>query len=206
MSIGNFIAGNRDAKKIAGAQTYAADQSTALQREQLEYLKQIQAPFLAAGQTALPYLQQFASQPAAQFSFDPSQYMQGAEYKGLQNQYEQSAFRNASATGGLRGGDTQAALASISPQLLQQARQNAQQEFSLNQGANLNQYNILQGLAGLGTGAASQVGNAAQVFGQNAGNNALRQGQAIADKYAAYGQNRQGLLTDLMTPFFRGGF
>ena len=90
----------------------------------------------------------------------------------------------------MRGGDTQAALASIAPQLAQMARQNAQQEFSLNQGANLNRYNMLQGIAGLGTGATSQLGNAAQNFGQAAGNNALLAGQARAD---AIGQRYNAL-------------
>lgn len=205
MSVGNFFAGNRDAKKAAEAQTYAADQSTALGREQLDYIKSIMAPYQQAGQATLPALQGFINQPAESFNFDYQSYFNSPEYAALSGQQNEQALRMSSATGGFRGGDTQAALAAIAPQLAQQARSNAQNEFSLNQGARLNQFNMLQGLAGLGTGAANQVGNAAQNFGQQAGNNAIFAGQANANKYNQYNANRQGLLSDVMT-IFGGGF
>lgn len=205
MSVGNFFAGNRDAKKAAEAQTYAADQSTALGREQLDYIKSIMAPYQQAGQAALPALQGFINQPADKFNFDYQAYFNSPEYAALSSQQNEQALRTGSATGGFRGGDTQAALATIAPQLAQQARSNAQNEFSLNQGARLNQFNMLQGLAGLGTGAANQVGNAAQNFGQQAGSNAIFAGNATANKYNQYNANRQGLLSDVMT-VFGGGF
>ena len=205
MSVGNFFAGNRDAKKAAEAQTYAADQSTALGREQLDYIKSIMAPYQQAGQEALPALSGYINQPAEKFNFDYQGYFNSPEYAALSGQQNEQALRTGSATGGFRGGDTQAALATIAPQLAQQARSNAQNEFSLNQGARLNQFNMLQGIAGLGTGAAGQVGNAAQNFGQQAGNNAVFAGQANANKYNQYNANRQGLLSDVMT-VFGGGF
>ncbi len=205
MSIESFLGANQDARKAADAQRYAADQSTALQREQFDYLKQILAPYQQAGQQALPTLTGFINQPQQNFSFDYGAYFNSPEYAALSQQTEQSALRNASATGGLRGGDAKVALASIAPQLAQQARQNAMSEFSLNQGANLNRYNMLQGLAGLGTGATSQLGNAAQNFGQAAGNNQLLIGDAMANKYKQYTQNRNGLISDVSTVFM-GGF
>lgn len=205
MSIGNFFAGNRDAKKAAEAQRYAADQSTALGREQLDYIKSIMSPYQQAGQASLPALSAYINQPAQNFNFDYGAYFKSPEYASWSHQQNEQALRMGSATGGIRGGDTQAALATIAPQLAQQARQNAQNEFSLNQGAQTNRYNQLMGLAGLGTGAANQVGNAAQNFGQQAGSNALISGQALANKYQQYNANRQGLLSDVMTIFW-GGF
>ena len=208
MSIGNFLMGNKDAKNAANAQRYAADQSTALNREQLDYIKQIMAPYQQAGQTALPALQGFINQPADQFNFSYDSYFKSPQYQALMGQQNEQALRTGAATGGIRGGDTQAALATIAPQLAMQAEDAARQNFSLNQGARLNQYNMLQGLAGLGVGASNQVGNAAQTFGQVAGNNALNVGNAMANKYQQYGQNRQGLLSDMMTGLFKfgGGF
>lgn len=205
MSIGSFLGANQDARKAADAQRYAADQSTALQREQFEYLKQIAEPQRQVGLQSLPALTGFINQPQQNFSFDYDAYFNSPEYAAQRGQAELTAMRNASATGGLRGGDAQVALASIAPQLAQQARQNAMSEFSLNQGANLNRYNMLQGLAGLGTGATSQLGNAAQNFGQMAGNNQLYIGNAMANKYGQYTQNRNGLISDFATAFM-GGF
>jgi hypothetical protein len=187
--IGGLL-GSKSASSQQKAVTGGLDQSTQLQREQFDYLKQILAPYQEAGTQALPALTGFINQPQQNFSFDYGAYFNSPEYAALSQQSEQAAMRNASATGGLRGGDTQVALASIAPQLAQMARQNAQQEFSLNQGANLNRYNMLQGIAGLGTGATSQLGNAAQNFGQIAGQNAALAGQARAD---AIGQRNNAL-------------
>lgn len=196
-TIASGLMGNSAAKKSAKAQTYAADQSTALQREQLEYMKSIMAPYQQAGQEALPALQGYLNQPADKFNFDYQGYFNSPEYAALSQQQNEQALRMGAATGGFRGGDTQAALAVIAPQLAQQARSNAQNEFSLNQGANLNRYNQLMGLAGLGTGAANQVGNAAQNFGQQAGSNALFAGNAMANRYQMQNQNNQQALSGL---------
>ena len=191
------ILGSKSASSQAGNITRAADQSTALQREQLEYLKKIMAPYQQAGQDALPALQAFVNQPAQSFNFDYASYFKSPEYAALSQQAEQAALRNAAATGGIRGGDAQVALASIAPQLAQQGLNNAMNQFQLNQGANTNKYNQLQGLVGLGLGSSQQVGNAAQLFGQAAGQNAVAAGQARADaagqRYNALG----GLLSSL---------
>lgn len=191
---GSASAANKAAKDAAAAQVYGIDQSTALAREQLDYIKSIMAPYQQAGQAALPALQGYINQPADKFNFDYQGYFNSPEYAALSQQQNEQALRMGAATGGIRGGDTQAALATIAPQLAQQARSNAQNEFSLNQGANLNRYNQLMGLAGLGTGAANQVGNAAQNFGQQAGNNALMAGNAMANMRQQQGQVRQDFL------------
>lgn len=204
-AVGKTLLDSNSANKQEKAQRQAANQSTALQREQFDYIKSIMAPYQEAGTSVLPALQAFVNQPQEKFNFDYQSYFNSPEYAALAGQQNEQALRMGAATGGIRGGDTQAALAAIAPQLAQQARANAQNEFSLNQGARLNQYNMLQGIAGLGTGAASQVGNAAQNFGAAAGANALRIGQAGANRYAQRGEAQSGLLSDL-TSLFGGGF
>lgn len=198
--IGGLL-GSKSASSQQKAVTGGLDQSTQLQREQFDYLKQILAPYQQAGTQALPALTGFINQPQQNFSFDYGAYFNSPEYAALSQQSQQAAMRNASATGGLRGGDTQVALASIAPQLAQMARQNAQQEFSLNQGANLNRYNMLRSNAGLGTGATSQLSNAAQNFGQIAGQNAVLAGQARADAIGQRNNAIGGGLTGLLSLF-----
>lgn len=196
--VGGLLGGS-SAKKQNQAQQAGLDASTQLSREQFEYIKSIMQPYQQAGTNALPALQGYINQPADKFSFDYQSYFKSPEYAALSRQQNEQALRAGAATGGIRGGDTQAALATIAPQLAMQARQNAQNEFSLNQGAQLNKYNQLMGIAGLGTGAANQVGNAAQNFGQIAGNNAIASGQnradAIGQKYNAVGGALGGLLS-----------
>lgn len=193
-SAGSYDSANKGAKEAANAQRYATDQSTALSREQLEYIKSIMKPYQDAGVQALPALQGYINQPQESFNFDYNSYFKSPEYAALSGQQNEQALRMGAATGGIRGGDTQAALATIAPQLAQQARQNAQNEFSLNQGANINKFNQLMGIAGLGTGAANQVGNAAQNFGQVASSNALTAGNAMANYRMQRAQNNQDFL------------
>lgn len=92
----------------------------------------------------------------------------------LTSQGENAILQNASATGNLRGGNTQAALAQFRPQLLSQLIQQ--------------QYQNLGGITSIGQNAAAGVGNA----GQNSSNqiiNALgQQGAAQAGAAMASGQ------------------
>lgn len=71
-------------------------------------------------------------------------------FSGLVKQGENAILQNASATGGLRGGNTQAALAQFRPNMLSAA---------IDQ-----QYQRLGGLVSLGQNAAAGVGNAGQNF------------------------------------------
>ena len=58
---GSADAANKAAKSAAAAQVYGIDQSTALAREQLDYIKSIMAPYQQAGQAALPALAKASS-------------------------------------------------------------------------------------------------------------------------------------------------
>ena len=195
----NFFMGNRNAKKAAQATVDATNKATDTQLQMFNKQQELMQPYMTAGQSGIGGLQELVNQRQTPFSFDANAYMKGPEYAMLQQQYEDAALRNASATGGLRSGGSQVALASIAPQLVQQGRANAVNEYSLNQAAGMDKFNQQMGLVGLGLGSAQQVGSAAGQFGQLAGNNALIAGNALANKYNQYQKNFSGLSSDLMT-------
>ena len=109
----------------------------------------------------------------------------GAGYQAQIQAGEEALLQNASATGGLRGGNIQAALAQFRPQMLQRA---------IDQ-----QYGRLGGFAGAGIGAsealyrggqASAAGQAsqAQTLGTNVATLLGREGQAVAGGQLAQGR------------------
>lgn len=101
------------------------------------------------------------------------------QFMALQQQGNDSILANASATGGLRGGNTQAALAQFSPQLLSQLIQQ--------------QYSNLGGLTSIGQNAAAGVGNAGLNTGNNISQLLQQQGAATAGGQIAQGSvGRQG--------------
>jgi len=198
-SVASSLFGNKGAKDQASAITQSTDKATAAQLEMFNKQLELMKPHNQAGTAALPGLTSLVNQQQTPFSFDYSGYMKGPEYAALQQQYEDAALRNQSATGGLRSGGSQVALASIAPQLAQQGRQNAMSEYSLNQATIMDDYNRRMGLAGLGLGSAQQSASAAGQFGQQVGNNALVAGNALANKYGNYSNNMQGLIGDIGT-------
>jgi hypothetical protein len=75
----------------------------------------------------------------------------GAQFQALVGQGEEAILANAAATGGLRGGDTQGALAQFRPQMLQALIDR--------------QLAALGGISANGQNAAAQVGSAGQQAG-----------------------------------------
>jgi hypothetical protein len=100
------------------------------------------------------------------------------QFTSLVKSGENALLQNASATGGLRGGNTSAALAQFRPQMLSQIIES--------------QYGKLAGLSALGENAAAQTGNNMQNsannisgllsnIGQTKGQGIVAQGQGYAD-------------------------
>lgn len=87
-------------------------------------------------------------------------------FSGLVKQGENAILANASATGGLRGGNTQAALAQFRPNMLKAAIDE--------------QYQRLGGLVNIGQNAAAGVGNAGQSMANNTGQLLQQAGAASA--------------------------
>lgn len=163
------------AESAANAQSQSSAASIAEQRRQFNELNTMMQPFREAGTRALGMqgdligLNGAGSQQAA-----IEQLKQSPQFQALLQQGETSILQNASATGGLRGGNTQAALAQFSPQLLAQTIEA--------------QYGRLGGITSLGQNAAALTGNA----GMNSANSisALLQSQGAAQAGAALAGGR----------------
>ena len=139
------------------------------------------APYQAAGAGALPTLQQYAQAGAPALEQQQAllglrgpeaeraaiQRISGGEqFKALAQQGEESLLQRASATGGLRGGNIQAALSEFRPQLLSSLIEQ--------------QYGRLGGMTQLGQRSAAGVGAAGMESGTNVANLLAQQGAARA--------------------------
>ena len=135
------------AEAASGATMGAAQLQTDEAKRQFEEIRQLLSPYVNAGtgalgqQQALIGLSGADAQRSAIAGLESSPQMQA-----LMQQGENAMLQNASATGGLRGGNIQAALAQFRPQILSSMIES--------------QYSKLGGLTSLGQNAAAGVGNA----------------------------------------------
>lgn len=168
------------AKKAAAAQTQATDVATRAQleatdksieeqRRQFDAIQELFKPYVQAGGGALA--QQLAlagvSGPEARANAIRDIEM-GPEFAAYARQGEEAMLQNAAATGGLRGGNLQAALAKFRPELL---------SGLINQ-----QYERLGGISRLGQASAAGQATQGQAFGVNVGNLYGAQGKALAEQ------------------------
>jgi len=148
-------ANSADAAQDANATVQQSNQAAiAEQRRQFDAVQQLLAPFQSAGTGALTGQQNLLGlngTGAQQQAY--SEIQNSPAFQALQKSGETSILQNASATGGLRGGNTQSALAQFSPQLLSQMIEQ--------------QYSRLGGLTSIGQNAAAGVGNAGMQTGNN---------------------------------------
>ena len=162
------------ASQAASTQAAASAAGIAEQRRQFDKLVEIMAPYVTAGTGALGAQQALVGLggPKAQQAAI-SGIKQSPIFQALSRQGEEALLQRASATGGLRGGNIQAALAQFRPQMLQQMIEQ--------------QYSQLGGLSSLGQ--ASAAGQAAQGMqsASNIANLLANQGQAIAGGQMARG-------------------
>ena len=137
------------AKSAGVAQERAAMMGVEEQRAAREEMRKLLEPYVAAGTPALQ--QQMAALgltgPESQAAFVKQQ-EQSPIFQALARQGEEAILQKASATGGLRGGNVQGALAEFRPALLNQF---------LTQ-----QYERLGGMTALGQRSAAGVGAAGQ--------------------------------------------
>lgn len=166
---------SRSASEAASAQTASAEAGIEEQRRQFDAVQELLRPYVETGGTALS--QQAAligvggadAQRAAITALE-----QGPEFQALTRQGEEAILQQASATGGLRGGNIQAALAQFRPQVLS--------------GLIEQQYGRLGGLAQMGQSSAAGVGSAGMQTGTNVSNLLQQQGAARAGGALASGQ------------------
>lgn len=106
-------------EQAADVQYQAAQAGIEEQRRQFDKLVELMSPYVTAGTGALSQQQALLglTSPAAQQQAI-SAIEQSPTMTAFSRQAENAILQNAAATGGLRGGDTQAALAQFRPQLL----------------------------------------------------------------------------------------
>lgn len=176
-AVGSMAAANA----AAGAQTAAAQSGIDEQRRQFDVVRGLLAPYVSAGSTGLSAQMGLLGLSGADAQQNAIAGIQaGPEFGALTQAGEQAILSNASATGGLRGGNTQAALAQFRPQVL---------SGLINQ--RLDRYG---GLAAMGQNSAAGVGAAAQATGGNIAQLMQQQGAAAAGGALAGGQAFGNLL------------
>jgi hypothetical protein len=180
--VGGIYSANQQGKaanRASNAQQRAADKGIEEQRRQFDAIQNLLSPYAKAGTGALQAQQNLVGLGGADAQQQAISAIQNSpQFSALQQQGEQSILANASATGGLRGGNTQAALAQFSPQLLS--------------GLIDQQYGRLGGLVSVGQNAAAGTGNAGLQTGNNISNLLQQQGAAQAGGYLAQGRTQAG--------------
>lgn len=191
--VGDVIGGITGAKQQgeaaqSAAQTQAASAGQAVdeQRRQFDAIVQMMSPYLQAGTSALGQQQNLLGLGGADSQQQAiNQLQQSPIYTSMLQSGQNALLQNASATGGLRGGNTQAALAQLSPNILSQVYQQ--------QLANLG------GLSQLGQSSAGLQANAGQASAANIGNLLNQQGAALAGGQIAKGSTVANTFGDLMS-------
>lgn len=158
---------SRAAKSAAGAQERSAQAGIDEQGRQFDEMRRLLQPYVDVGQPALTAQQaQLGLLGPEQQQAAINQIAGSPLLQALTQQGEQALLQRASATGGLRGGNLQGALAQFRPAMLQAA---------LDQ-----QYARLGGLTALGQQSAAGVGTAGLQTGANTAELLGRAGAAQA--------------------------
>lgn len=190
--IGNVLGSITGAKQAGKAAERAGETQAAAaqagideQRRQFDALVELMSPYVQAGtgamqqQQALIGLQGPEAQQQAISGFE-----QSPLFQSLQQQGENAILQSASATGGLRGGNVQAALSQFRPQLLNQLIEQ--------------QYGRLGGLATMGQASAAGQASGGMQSASNVGNLLANQAQAIAGGQMARGGLQRQVFGDIL--------
>lgn len=163
----------------AGAQGSAAQQASGIQQQAAQAGQAQLAPYATAGTGALSAQQDLLGLNGPEAQAKAIAALQASpQFTAQQQLGENRILANASATGGLRGGNVQAALAQYSPALLSQIIGE--------------QYSRLGGLTNTGLSAAGGVSNLIQQGGAAQAGGALAKGQTNAN-YIGSAVNALGL-------------
>jgi hypothetical protein len=192
------------AKQAAGTQAGAAQAGIAEQRTALDRLQALLKPYVDVGAPAITGLKPYAEAGAPAFEQQQAllglrgpdaeraaieRISGGARFQEVAQQGEEALLQRASATGGLRGGNIQGALAQYRPALLSSMIE--QQYGKLGGLADIGR-ETQTNLAKIGQASAAGVGAQGVTTGTNVANLLGQQGQAIAGgqlgEARAYGQ------------------
>lgn len=190
------LTGKTAAKEASKAQQQGTEAGMAEQRRQFDALQALMKPYVQSGTGALQGqndllgLNGFDKQQGAIGNIENSPF-----FKSQYQQAENALLQNASATGGLRGGNFQEALADNRSNLL---FGNVQQQLQ-----------NLSSVASNGQSAAAGLGGQGLQFGNNIAQGYQDIGQAQGGYQLAKGQINQGLLNfglQAGAKYLSGGF
>jgi hypothetical protein len=152
-AIGGGLLASSGASSAANAQQKSDAAAIAEQRREFDLTQTLFKPYVNAGTAALPGIEDLLGLNGNAKAQAAITALQGSPmYQSLYNNGQEAILQNASATGGLRGGNTQGALANFGRDTLSQVISD--------------QLSRLGGLAGLGENATGSVAG----FGQNTTN------------------------------------
>jgi hypothetical protein len=188
------------AESAAAVQSGSAQAGIEEQRRQFDKVQELLKPYSMAGEKALGGLAPFAAAGAPALEEQQAllglrgpeaeraaiERIRGGEtFQALASQGEEALLQRASATGGLRGGNIQGALAQFRPALLSSL---IDQQYGRLGGMTALGQTTTQNLAGLGQASAAGTGAAAQTTGANISNLLGQQGAALAGAEIAQGK------------------
>lgn len=188
------------AKKAGDTQADAARAGISEQQRQFDEIRKLLEPYVTSGTGALGGLAPYAE--AGKPALEQQQALLGLKgeaaqkaaiaaiegggvFQGLVAQGENAMLQNASATGGLRGGNIQAALAQFRPQMLSQA---INDQYSRLGGMTALGQQTTQNIAQMGQAAAAGQASAGMQTSENIANLLGQAGAAKAASQLAQGQ------------------
>jgi len=163
------------AEDAANAQINAAERGIGVSNERFKKIEDLLQPYLTQGAAAVQQQGNILGlgAPGSEQAFIDS-IRNGSTFQALSQSGVDAILQNASATGGLRGGNVQGALAQFQPQLLSSL---------INQ-----RFNQLGGLSTLGQNSAVNLGNFATSSGKDIASLLEQEGAAQAGGNLAQGQ------------------
>jgi hypothetical protein len=188
------------AESAAAAQSGSAQAGIEEQRRQFDKVQELLKPYSMAGEKALGGLEPFAAAGAPALEQQQAllglrgpeaeraaiERIRGGEtFQALAGQGEEALLQRASATGGLRGGNIQGALAQFRPALLSSL---IDQQYGRLGGMTALGVETTGNLARLGQASAAGTGAAAQTTGANIATLLGQQGAAQAGAEIAQGK------------------
>lgn len=186
--VGDITGANQEAEaaqKAAGVQAGYAQQGIGEVRNRFDDFVSLLSPYIGLGEAAVPQLSALAGLGTPEQEKAALARLEGSPiFQGLARQGENAILANASATGGLRGGNVQGSLAQFRPGLLQ--------DF-LNQ-----RLSTLGGLTNLGQGTALSQGQAGLGVGRDIANLLGQKGAAEAGGLLAEGQRQRTIFGDIL--------
>ena len=209
-AIGNYFSTKEKAKaarSAANAQSAAAEEAVDVQEQSLQAIYRLLTPYMEAaspditqpdiqaGEQALQGIQGLLGlRGAGDQQAAINQIQQGSQFQELARQGEQGILQNAAATGGLRGGNVQAALSQFRPALLNQL---IESQYGKLAGLTSMGGTAAQNLLSMGQQTAAGIGTAEQQRAANIGNFLTQRGAAqaggILGAGKAYAELYQGL-------------